>query len=155
LAISLSRIRRQGAQTSGDPETWPEQWASEIMSVAKEALGRIEIGDPTHAASEERGPKCTWPVTFGRDAARSLPRRHILWQTLHVMCSIRLAGGGVAPAPGHFFAARRMHVAALLYVNFASIHLGLARAGLEWMKTRYGARANFIRLRLRERAAGR
>jgi hypothetical protein len=56
-----------GAQTSADPETWPEQWATEIMPVVKEALGRIEIGDPTHAASEERGPKCTWPVTFGRD----------------------------------------------------------------------------------------
>jgi hypothetical protein len=28
-----------------------------------------------------------------------LARRHILWQILHVMCSIRLAGGGVAPAP--------------------------------------------------------
>ena len=58
-----------GWQTAGDPETWPEQWGTEIMPLANAALSRIEIGDATHAETEERGPKCTWPVTLGRDYA--------------------------------------------------------------------------------------
>jgi hypothetical protein len=56
-----------GSETSGAPESWLDTWATEIMPVANQALSRIEIGDPTHAENEERGPKCTWPVTFGRD----------------------------------------------------------------------------------------
>jgi hypothetical protein len=53
-------------QMEGEPETWPEQWATEIMPLANAALSRIEIGDPTHADSEERGPRCKWPVTLNR-----------------------------------------------------------------------------------------
>jgi hypothetical protein len=41
------------------------------MPLANSALSRIEIGDATHAEVEERGPKCTWPVTLSRDYTSS------------------------------------------------------------------------------------
>jgi hypothetical protein len=54
-------------ETSGDAETWPAQWATEVMPLANAALSRIQIGNGTHAENEERGLTCTWPVTLGRD----------------------------------------------------------------------------------------
>jgi hypothetical protein len=54
-----------GWETAGDPATWPEQWASDIMPLAKAALSRIEIGDPVEAAPGS--PKCNWPVTLSRE----------------------------------------------------------------------------------------
>jgi hypothetical protein len=51
-----------GWETSGDSETWPAQWATDVMPLANAALSRIEIGDGTRA-----GLNCTWPVTLGRD----------------------------------------------------------------------------------------
>jgi hypothetical protein len=56
-----------GWQTTGDPETWPAQWATEIMPLANAALSRIDIGEGEQVGSQDRGPKCTWPVTLGRD----------------------------------------------------------------------------------------
>jgi S1/P1 nuclease len=55
-----------GWTTAGGPETWPQQWATEIMPVANAALTKVHIGDGVHA---ENGPdlKCTWPVTLDRD----------------------------------------------------------------------------------------
>jgi hypothetical protein len=52
-------------QTVGDPETWPEQWASEIMPLAKAALTLMQIGDPVEAAPGS--PKCSWPVALSRE----------------------------------------------------------------------------------------
>jgi hypothetical protein len=51
-------------KNDGDPETWPQAWATEIMPIAKDALTKVEIGRGIHAQHEERGPKCTWPVTI-------------------------------------------------------------------------------------------
>jgi hypothetical protein len=56
-----------GWQTPGDPETWPTQWATEIMPLANAALSRVDIGEGEQVGSQDRGPKCTWPVTLGRD----------------------------------------------------------------------------------------
>jgi S1/P1 Nuclease len=53
-----------GWETSGDAETWPEQWATEVMPLANAALSRIKIGNGTQATG---GLKCTWPVTLDRD----------------------------------------------------------------------------------------
>jgi len=56
-----------GWTMQGDPETWPEQWATEIMPLANAALSRVEIGDGEQVGSQDRGPKCMWPVTLGKD----------------------------------------------------------------------------------------
>jgi S1/P1 Nuclease len=57
----------QSWETSGDVETWPEQWATEILPISNAALTKIAIGDGVHADDEEGGLKCTWPVTITRD----------------------------------------------------------------------------------------
>jgi hypothetical protein len=56
-----------GWQTAGDPDTWPGQWATEIMPLANAALSRVEIGEGEPVGSQDRGPKCSWPVTLGKD----------------------------------------------------------------------------------------
>jgi S1/P1 Nuclease len=56
-----------GWKMEGDPDTWPEQWATEIMPLANAALSRIDIGEGEQVGSQDRGPKCSWPVTLGRD----------------------------------------------------------------------------------------
>jgi S1/P1 Nuclease len=68
-----------GWETSGDVETWPEQWATEVMPLANAALSRIKIGDATHAA---RG--CTWPVTLDRD--------YTLWANQQTLVQLGKAG---------------------------------------------------------------
>lgn len=73
-----------GSETTGDPETWPAQWATEIMPLANAALSRVEIGDATHAETEERGPKCTWPVT--------LPRDYTSWANERALAQLSKAG---------------------------------------------------------------
>jgi hypothetical protein len=57
-----------GWETSGDPGTWSEQWANEIMPLANDALTKITIGGARHA-TPGRNPKCTWPVTLPQDYA--------------------------------------------------------------------------------------
>jgi hypothetical protein len=59
-----------GWETSGDPATWSEQWATEIMPLANDAPTKIKIREATHAQAEEPDPKCTWPVTLPRDYAQ-------------------------------------------------------------------------------------
>jgi len=55
----------QGWRPTGDPDTWPTQWATESLLVARSALTQVEIGPGTPA---EAG-KCSWPVTLQRDYA--------------------------------------------------------------------------------------
>jgi hypothetical protein len=50
-------------RSSGDPETWPAQWANESLVLARSALTQIEIGP----GSVEAGGKCGWPITLQRD----------------------------------------------------------------------------------------
>jgi len=50
-------------RSSGDPDTWPAQWANEALLLARSALTQIEIGP----GSVEAGGKCTWPITLQRD----------------------------------------------------------------------------------------
>jgi hypothetical protein len=57
-----------GWETSGDPGTWSEQWATEIMPLANDALMKITIGDAKHAPPG-RNPKCTWPVKVAQNYA--------------------------------------------------------------------------------------
>ena len=57
----------EGWQTQGDPETWPAQWASEILPLANTALTKVDIGEGTPAENQERTLQCTWPVTISRD----------------------------------------------------------------------------------------
>jgi hypothetical protein len=52
-----------GFDTVGDPETWAEQWATEILPLARDAYTRANIGMPTHLGGG-RGPMCTWPVSL-------------------------------------------------------------------------------------------
>jgi S1/P1 Nuclease len=54
-----------GWQTSGTPETWSAQWATEIMPLANGALTRVEIDDGTPVEGE-RELKCNWHVTLDR-----------------------------------------------------------------------------------------
>jgi hypothetical protein len=56
-----------GWQAEGDPETWPVQWATEVMPLANASLSRIDIGEGEQVGSQDRGPRCSWPVTLGRD----------------------------------------------------------------------------------------
>jgi hypothetical protein len=53
----------QAWRPTGDPETWPTQWATESLLLARSALTQVEIG----AGAVETGGKCTWPITLQRD----------------------------------------------------------------------------------------
>jgi hypothetical protein len=53
----------QAWRPTGDPETWPAQWATESLLLARSALTQIEIGP----GSVETGGKCTWPITLQRN----------------------------------------------------------------------------------------
>jgi hypothetical protein len=53
----------QAWRPTGDPETWPTQWATESLLLARSALTRVDIGPGTPA---EAG-KCSWPITLQRD----------------------------------------------------------------------------------------
>jgi hypothetical protein len=50
-------------RSTGDPETWPTQWATESLLLARSALTQVEIGP----GSVEAGGKCSWPITLQRD----------------------------------------------------------------------------------------
>jgi S1/P1 Nuclease len=54
-----------GWQTSGDPQTWSTQWATEVLPLANKALKRVEIGEGV-PINGGRGLKCTWPVALDR-----------------------------------------------------------------------------------------
>jgi S1/P1 Nuclease len=53
----------QAWRPTGAPETWPTQWATESLLLARSALTRVDIGPGTPA---EAG-KCSWPITLQRD----------------------------------------------------------------------------------------
>jgi hypothetical protein len=53
----------QAWRPTGDPETWPTQWATESLLLARSALTQVEIGP----GSVEPGGKCSWPITLQRD----------------------------------------------------------------------------------------
>jgi len=53
----------QAWRPTGDPETWPTQWATESLLLARSALTQVEIGP----GSVEAGGKCSWPITLQRD----------------------------------------------------------------------------------------
>jgi len=53
----------QAWRPTGDPETWPTQWATESLLLARSALTQIEIAP----GSVEAGGKCSWPITLQRD----------------------------------------------------------------------------------------
>jgi S1/P1 Nuclease len=53
----------QAWRPTGDPETWPAQWATESLLLARSALTQIEIGP----GAVEAGGKCTWPITLQRN----------------------------------------------------------------------------------------
>ena len=53
----------QAWRPTGDPETWPTQWATESLLLARSALTQVEIGP---GAVEDSG-KCSWPITLQRD----------------------------------------------------------------------------------------
>jgi hypothetical protein len=53
----------QAWRPTGDPETWPAQWATESLLLARSALTQIEIGP----GAVEAGSKCTWPITLQRN----------------------------------------------------------------------------------------
>jgi S1/P1 nuclease len=53
----------QAWRPTGDPETWPAQWATESLLLARSALTQIEIGP----GLAEAGGKCTWPITLQRN----------------------------------------------------------------------------------------
>jgi hypothetical protein len=56
-----------GWKTMGDVDTWPEQWATEVLPLAKQAIIDADIGDPTSHDEDTHGIKCTWPATIDRE----------------------------------------------------------------------------------------
>jgi S1/P1 Nuclease len=71
-----------GWETTGDPQTWPDQWATEILPVAENALTDIEIGGAVKTNSREH--KCAWPVT--------LPRAYTQWANEQALTQLGKAG---------------------------------------------------------------
>ena len=53
----------QAWRPTGDPETWPTQWATESLLLARSALTQVEIGPGTPG----EGGRCMWPITLQRD----------------------------------------------------------------------------------------
>src|SRR5262249_34329971 len=51
-----------GWETSGPLDSWSSQWATEILPLAKDALTRINIGEPQ--VIDAHALKCSWPVTL-------------------------------------------------------------------------------------------
>jgi hypothetical protein len=56
-----------GWKTMGDVDTWPEQWATEVLPLAKQAITDADIGDPSSHDEDTHGIKCTWPATVDRN----------------------------------------------------------------------------------------
>ena len=53
FATKLAAAPPAGWQSTGDPETWPEQWVSEVMPIATEAHQRLTI---VHDKGADRKP---------------------------------------------------------------------------------------------------
>ena len=51
-----------GWETPGDPDTWPAQWATETLPLAKDAYGHATIGQ----AQQSGGSRCSWQVKLDR-----------------------------------------------------------------------------------------
>jgi S1/P1 Nuclease len=63
FATAIVGAPPQAWRPTGDPETWPTQWATESLLLARSALTQIEIAP----GSVEAGGKCSWPITLQRD----------------------------------------------------------------------------------------
>jgi hypothetical protein len=66
FARSLAAEAPANWQTTGEPETWAQKWASEIMPIAVEAhdLAKITIALNERKVSETGKVSCTWTATI-------------------------------------------------------------------------------------------
>jgi hypothetical protein len=71
-------------ETTGELETWPAQWATEVLPIAESAITGIEIDNATKVDSPEHQPRCTWPVT--------LPRAYTQWANQQTLTQLGKAG---------------------------------------------------------------
>ena len=55
-----------GWETSGDPDTWPAQWATELLVLSTDALTEPDFEDASRKTSE-RGTTCTASVAIDKD----------------------------------------------------------------------------------------
>jgi S1/P1 Nuclease len=65
--------------TAGNPDTWPAQWATETLPLAKDAYSRVTIGQAVSV-----GGRCNWPV--------SLDRAYTDWANKQVVSQLGKAG---------------------------------------------------------------
>ena len=62
--------RPSGWQTPGDVETWPVQWATEVLSLVREAYSRVNIGEAVSEGDASTGLRCKCPVVIDRGYTR-------------------------------------------------------------------------------------
>jgi len=64
FARAIISSRPTAWKMTGNPDTWPTQWATEAMPLAKAALTRVHIGEGAPANGGHG--KCTWPIAIDR-----------------------------------------------------------------------------------------
>jgi hypothetical protein len=64
FAKLLATAPPRGWETRGPPETWATQWANEIMPLAVEAHGRLQIRKASKPAPVSGAANCKWETTI-------------------------------------------------------------------------------------------
>lgn len=62
-AATILRDHAAPAASQGDPTTWPETWANEVLVVAKQAHDKVDVGERTEAQDRYGSSHIAWPVT--------------------------------------------------------------------------------------------
>src|SRR5204863_1835309 len=76
------------SHTSGDPKTWAEQWAKEILPIPREAHTRLQF---QHVHREEKNGR-----VFAKGEAHEIGAGYLIWSTEVVGDELHKAGWRLA-----------------------------------------------------------
>jgi hypothetical protein len=93
LLADLSASEAQNWRTAGDPKTWAEKWADEILPIAREAHARVRF---EHVHPEERDGR-----VFAKGEARETGSGYLEWATAVVKTELHKAGWRLADLLEH------------------------------------------------------
>ncbi|MBV9009735.1 MAG: hypothetical protein JO354_11310 [Verrucomicrobia bacterium] len=93
LLADLTATEARSWRTAGDPKTWAEKWADEILPVAREAHARVRF---EHVHREERDGHA-----FAKGEAREIGSGYLDWATGVVKTELHKAGWRLADLLEH------------------------------------------------------
>jgi hypothetical protein len=83
-AAKIVRGRQAPAASRGNPTSWPEHWANEVLIVAKQAHDKVDVGERTEAKDRYGSSHIAWPVT--------VPASYLKWAPGAAEDKISVAG---------------------------------------------------------------